>query len=68
MNKRELLKALEPFDEEEMIVLSDSSGGWCNIDSVKKDGIIHIKMEEYSIVKDDPYDMFNITSDDMFDI
>ena len=49
MTKKELIKALEPFDDYNVVVLSDSRGGWCNIEEVIQDGIIHIKMEETPI-------------------
>ena len=38
MNKRELIKALEEFDEDEIVVIADENGGWDNIKTVRSDG------------------------------
>ena len=34
MTKKELVKALERFDDDEVIVISDEKGGWDNIQEV----------------------------------
>jgi hypothetical protein len=36
--KKELLKMLEPFDEDAVVICMDSQGGWDNIDTVEADG------------------------------
>jgi hypothetical protein len=39
MTKNELIKALENFDGDDVVILMDSDGlGWTNIGEVKKDG------------------------------
>ncbi len=38
MTKKELIKALNDFDEDDVVVCMDEQGGWDNIDHVKKDG------------------------------
>ena len=38
MTKRELLNALKPFDEYDIVIIGDSVTGWSNIDEVKKEG------------------------------
>lgn len=38
MTKHELIKALEPFDDDFVVVCKDFSGGWDNIDEVKLNG------------------------------
>lgn len=52
MNKRELIESLEEFNDDDMVILKDSRGGWCNIDYIsKEDGscAIDIMMEEYPV-------------------
>ena len=34
MTKKELIYALQDFDDDEVIVISDETGGWDNIDQV----------------------------------
>jgi len=36
MTKKELIKALESFDEDQVVVCMDSSGGWDNIIEVHR--------------------------------
>jgi len=38
MTKKELLKALEPFDEDLVVICADETGGWDNVESVEQDG------------------------------
>ena len=38
MTKAELIKALEQFDEDAVVICMDESGGWDNINSVVADG------------------------------
>jgi hypothetical protein len=40
MNKRELIKALEPFDDDNVVVIGDFTDeyGWSNIGKVKSNG------------------------------
>ena len=38
MTKKELIKALEPYDNEDGVVCMDLGGGWDNIEEVKKEG------------------------------
>ena len=40
MNKKELIKALEPFDDDIIVVCSDEDGGWDNIQKVFKAGSV----------------------------
>jgi len=35
MTKKELIKALEPVDDDTVVVCMDESGGWDNIQEVK---------------------------------
>jgi hypothetical protein len=36
--KKELLKLLEPFDDDAIVICSDSQGGWDNITNVEQCG------------------------------
>tara|TARA_R110002074_G_scaffold68207_8_gene160000 strand:+ start:258 stop:425 length:168 start_codon:yes stop_codon:yes gene_type:complete len=36
--KKELIKMLEPFDDDDIVVCMDERGGWDNIEEVKKFG------------------------------
>lgn len=36
--KKELIKMLEPYNEDDVVICSDESGGWDNIQRVTKDG------------------------------
>jgi len=36
MTKRELIEALEPFPEDEVVVCMDGGGGWDNIEDVNR--------------------------------
>ena len=38
MTKKELLKALEVYDEDAVVICKDSYGGWDNIQKVERDG------------------------------
>lgn len=38
MTKSELIKALEEFDDDAVVIIGDSDSGWCNIGTVKSDG------------------------------
>lgn len=38
MTKTELLKALEPFDDDSVVVCMDDNGGWDNIETVNQFG------------------------------
>ena len=38
MTKSDLLKELEKFDDDEVVVCIDESGGWDNIQTVKQNG------------------------------
>jgi len=38
VTKSELIKALEPFDDDHVVVCMDESGGWDNIEEVKQGG------------------------------
>ena len=38
MTKAELIKALEPFDDDSVVICMDSSGVWDNIEKVTRDG------------------------------
>ena len=38
MTKKELIKALEPFNEDDCVICMDEKGGWDNIRELKKDG------------------------------
>ena len=41
--KKELLKMLDHFDDDEIVVCMDEGGGWDNIEHVgKRDGILSI--------------------------
>lgn len=42
MTKKELIKALEPFDEDAVVICEDETGGWDNIQEVKQNGVIKI--------------------------
>ena len=42
MTKKELIKALEKFDDDAVVVCEDESGGWDNIQEVKYNGLIRI--------------------------
>jgi hypothetical protein len=35
--KKELMKMLEPFDDDDCVVCMDDNGGWDNIEEVKKE-------------------------------
>ena len=37
MTKKELIKALEPFDEDDIAICQDEQGGWDNIKKVEYD-------------------------------
>ena len=36
--KKELLKMLEPFDDDAIVICMDNLGGWDNIEKVEADG------------------------------
>jgi len=38
MTKRELIKALEKFDDDSVVIIGDGIDGWSNIETVKQDG------------------------------
>ena len=38
MTKRELIKELEPFGNDDIVVCKDLNGGWDNIEKVEQDG------------------------------
>jgi len=38
MTKKELIKALEPFDEDEVVICQDEHGCWDNIQTVEQEG------------------------------
>ena len=40
MTKRELIKAMEGMDEDEVVICMDESGGWDNIQEVRDTGAI----------------------------
>lgn len=54
MTKKELIKALEPYDDYSIVVIGDfndtthDSKGWCNIDTVKSNGSIISIVEDYT--------------------
>jgi len=37
MTKKELIKALEPFSQDDVVILSDGDG-WANIEDILQDG------------------------------
>lgn len=52
--KRELIKMLEPFDDDDIVVCMDEDGGWDNIEEVKKaNGTINIVFGGGSPFSDD---------------
>ena len=49
MTKKDLLKRLEEFDDNTMIVISDGKS-WANIDKVVKNGsIIELEIEKFPV-------------------
>ena len=38
MTKKELIKAIEKFDDDKCVICMDEEGGWDNIQEVKQDG------------------------------
>jgi hypothetical protein len=40
MTKKELIKALEDFDDDQPVVCTDEDGGWDNIQRVEQDGCL----------------------------
>ena len=40
MTKKELIKALEQFDCDAVVICEDESGGWDNIQEIKGDGTL----------------------------
>ena len=49
MLKSELLKSLEIFGDDDVIVIGDAEHGWCNIECLEKQGgIVHI-MPDYTM-------------------
>lgn len=36
--KKELIKMLEPYDDDSIVIVMDDVGGWDNIEEVKQDG------------------------------
>lgn len=38
MTKKELIKALEPFKEDDVVICQDEQGGWDNIQRLEHDG------------------------------
>lgn len=38
--KKYLMKMLEPFDDDDLVVCMDEGGGWDNIQEVKQDGCL----------------------------
>jgi hypothetical protein len=36
--KKELLKMLEPFDDDAIVICMDTKGGWDNVETVEADG------------------------------
>lgn len=52
MTKKDLIKAIEKFDDYAVIVVSDGNG-WCNIEEVvEQGGIITIVCEECPVFSD----------------
>ena len=48
MTKTELIKALEPFGDDEVVIIGDSKTVWSNIGEVKSDGSCISIMEDYT--------------------
>ena len=38
MTKKELLQQLEPFNDDDIIIVVDETGGWDNIKEIEKEG------------------------------
>ena len=38
MTKIDLIRALDGYNEDDIVIISSEGGGWCNIDSVQHDG------------------------------
>ena len=38
MTKKELIKALEDFEDDQIVIIGDFEDGWSNINEVKKSG------------------------------
>ena len=50
MTNKELICKLEKFSDDDCILLSDSDGGWANLDKVILDGnCIMLVMEKYPL-------------------
>jgi hypothetical protein len=54
MTKKELIKAIEPYDDYSIIVIGDFSNadpdsrGWSNIDTIKSNGSVISIIEDYT--------------------
>lgn len=42
MTKKELVEALNMFDDNDVVICEDESGGWDNIQEVKRSDVIRI--------------------------
>ena len=53
MTKKELIDALEKFDDDSVVILGDSKTGWSNIEKIILDGSsVAILPEEYPVFSD----------------
>jgi hypothetical protein len=52
MTKKDLIKRLANFSDDDVVIVSDSNG-WCNINRVKQDGsCIKLIEEKYPVFSD----------------
>lgn len=52
MTKRELIIRLNPFDDDDVVIISDGTG-WCNIERLEQQGSnIALLQEKYPVFSD----------------
>lgn len=49
MTKLELIKALEQFNDDSIVIIGDSNTGWSNIGELKNDGSSIAIMSDYTL-------------------
>lgn len=53
MTKKELIERMELFDDDDVAIIMDGRGGWCNIEKVvKKGSSIALIQEELPVFSD----------------
>ena len=48
MTKSELIKRLEPFNDDDIVIIGDRETGWCNMGLIKQEGSSICLMGDYT--------------------